>query len=73
MNIIEATKKALKADGYICRKGYTGLFKPTDGIDCYQLVDNQGKVKGVRWNPNSKDIMANDWDVYASADGLPYF
>ena len=80
MNIIEATRKALKEGVGIKNKNdiTQNYLLPTNTRECY-IVDAAGltatqnpigfavgnNTKAVpRWNPKAEDILSNDWELY---------
>lgn len=72
MNIYEATKEAMRVDGWIKRPwgndGWSILVKPTDtGDACLICVANergeQRKTPAKRWQPQAEDLIAEDWEI----------
>lgn len=73
MNICEATCKALKENGTMCRKSVTNekceisaIIIPTNSYEaCILMICEKGEVKGGCrcWNPTADDLTADDWIV----------
>ena len=71
MNIIEATRKALKEGVGIKNKNdiTQNYLLPTNTRECYIVVPIGFAVgnntKAIpRWNPKAEDILSNDWELY---------
>lgn len=73
MNIKEATEKAMKEGGIICRKSvrkaYDDRFAavmPTNSYEaCKLIMHREGKpaTSSRCWNPTADDLMADDWEI----------
>lgn len=73
MNIQEATIKAIKINGIICRKSSIrkdmtvgAVVKPTNTYNCCILLvyrDGKPERSSRYWNPTADDLMADDWEV----------
>lgn len=68
MNIIEATKAAVEKGCCISRKATPNIkLKPTDicfemyGIGGYVIKRNEKYERQPYWNPQTADVLANDW------------
>lgn len=61
MNLMRATRKALKNGQWITRKDWCGILflEPTDTPDC--CVCHNGMSVSCRWNPYARDLSARDW------------
>ena len=61
MNLMKATRKALKNGQWITRKDWCGILflEPTDTPDC--CVCHNGMSVSCRWNPYARDLSARDW------------
>lgn len=72
MNIVEATKQALKEDKAIT--SYKSSFEmmsliPKGPCDVWFLIDSEGKLVTISdgqpayWNPKASDFVSEDWKV----------
>lgn len=72
MNIVEATKEAMKAGkgitNSVCKECGDYLL-PTNTDECYLIIPvgyshTKGMRVAARWNPHADDILAEDWELY---------
>lgn len=67
MTISEATKEAIKINGYIARNSwgerYTIYIQPTNSPMCCLLLSILDIRPSPRWEPSANDLMAEDWYV----------
>lgn len=71
MNIVEATKEALKKGFGITNSSLKKIecyLLPTNTKECYMIIPiGYSHVKkrktAARWNPHAADIIADDWEV----------
>lgn len=79
MNIVEATRKAMKVDGFIARKisenhlaieSRKTLIKPNGDFYRYILTENYDAIRDPRrmYSPTADDLMAEDWKVFSLTD-----
>lgn len=69
MFIHEAVQKAISTGNYIRRISWPrGLsIEPTDSPNtCVAHVKDKAPRRG--WQPKAKDLLADDWEVFAKAD-----
>ncbi len=80
MNIIEATRKAIAENKYICRESamFSYRLKPTnDCCGAFTIISigtTHMKI-APHWNPTADDILADDWAVFDatwSDENLPW-
>ncbi len=67
MNISEATKLVIATGGKMYRVSEDCapmLITPTDTPDCCTgEIRGSDKAPGKRWQPQAKDLIAEDWEV----------
>lgn len=65
MNIVEATRKSVETEKWICRTSFPYfIFKPSNTAWCCTVYCSDS-VKGpaAMWNPTAEDLMAEDWEI----------
>ena len=78
MNIIEATRKAIRKGLGITRPTFKkeAYLLPTNTNECYIVIPTGFKLKNKnsgyasaapRWNPHAADVLADDWELTEEA------
>lgn len=63
MNIIEATRIALKEDKCIYNTAFPRVkMKPDLGMP-FDIMRSDGNDRQHNWNPSGEDILSNKWEV----------
>lgn len=75
MNICEAVKKAKEISGFIVSTRWPYLaIEPTDTPDCCRVHGvhlSETRSSKNRWQPQTKDLCSDDWEVIGNVDELP--